>query len=223
MEHDGLTKLISEMLDNDKDNEIMLYLGILLPSELYEQLNRIDMNYYTDFIYNTINQICLINYCIEAPSSGNKENIVRCLWVDLILKRIQNIVLTLMAIPEVYVRNIMSDSSEGLMKYSTFLRSRLKIGKVFDGSANKVFCLHCKKEASCPNQLKKYKTNGFCNAISWPADNDFFWDEYYIESNAKGRTFKEIYDRIPENYGFDRIDDIMEFVLSNKGGLIRLE
>lgn len=62
-------------------------------------------------VFNTINQICFINYRIEAPSSGNKENIVRCLWVDLILKRIQNIVLTLMAIPKVYVRNIMSDSS----------------------------------------------------------------------------------------------------------------
>lgn len=240
MYRDGMARLVSQIPEKDKDTEIMLYLSkklrepstlmacevensrqfkeyrkkylsLLLSSELYKELSRIDMNYYTDFIYNTINQICLINHCVEAPASGDKEYIIRCLWMDIILKRMQNIALILMVIPEVYVRNILGGDI-GKMKYSRILASKLNIKQVFDSEANREFCRCCKNENNCTNENMKYRTNGYCRQ----KDTSFSWDDYYVERYIKGRTLKEMYHRLLQKYGFSSVDDIMEFALYNK-------
>lgn len=80
----------------------------IIPSKLWRKLNHPELIYYKHFLVSLANQLHLLDHCLNSNESksptitqSNKEE-----WLHNLLYRINTQMLTLMSIPEAFVRNI---------------------------------------------------------------------------------------------------------------------
>ena len=93
----------------------------LIPSTTWRQLNHPKLTYYKQFLVSLANQLLLLDHCLNRDepqpttiTQSNKEE-----WLHHLLYRIHTQMLTLLSVPEAFVRNIYPmacNFSEGLQK-----------------------------------------------------------------------------------------------------------
>jgi len=80
----------------------------LIPSALWMDMKTADLEYYRKFIVHFANQVSILDYCVEHSNLDNekvRQDVCRG-WIDDFLYRVQNLMLVLLNIPEIFLKSI---------------------------------------------------------------------------------------------------------------------
>ncbi|MFC1953819.1 hypothetical protein ACFLWR_06825 [Chloroflexota bacterium] len=83
----------------------------MIPAELWLNLSNEDFSYYKNFIIRFANEVLLIDYSVKNSTLVDKkilEDLSRG-WMDNFLYQMQNLMLVLLSIPEIFIRSICID------------------------------------------------------------------------------------------------------------------
>lgn len=135
--------LIENFSDRQAKRNIGFFIEQLIPAELWLTLLKDKFSYYRNFIIHFAGKLMIIDYCVNHTTLVDTrilEDLSRG-WINNFLYQMQNLMLVLLSIPEIYLRSMYNSPD----KYSELLQKK-RILKLPDRD-EQYYSEHIKKQS----------------------------------------------------------------------------
>ncbi len=100
--------LVDSFSRRTAEHRIGTFVKQLIPSALWMEMKTANLEYYRRFIVHFANQVFTLDYCVEHSNLDN-QNVLQDVcrgWINDFLYRVQNLMLVLLNIPEIFLKSI---------------------------------------------------------------------------------------------------------------------